>query len=360
MAGSTDGIDHYAVLELDPTATNEDVLQAYDRLRGLFAEDSVATYALFGENESAEQRKRLDRAFEVLSNESMRSDYHRRQGLAAPQRSGSPNRANKASKSDSGRSSFLAHSTSMTRPPATDDVVIRTENAPASPAEPLVHTPTNSESIQRLDEHTKAAAPSEAASSETSHAKAAPAKTDHPEQAKAELSPAPSARSEASRTDQAGAGQTSDASSTSAPQPAVGATLAATGALAAGSQANIQASVQANAQAAAPAAPVHSERLSSEPSMEEASYSGGVLSRLRESAGLTLDAIAQKTKISMTHLKAIEGNVYDKLPARVYVRGFVSQYARCLGLPTERVADSYLQIYDRYHQQHAQPQAQKK
>ena len=39
-----------------------------------------------------------------------------------------------------------------------------------------------------------------------------------------------------------------------------------------------------------------------------------------------------------------------RLPARVYVRGFVTQYAKFLGLPAERVADSYLQIYDRFFQ----------
>lgn len=77
-------------------------------------------------------------------------------------------------------------------------------------------------------------------------------------------------------------------------------------------------------------------------------FSGGVLMRLRESKGISLEQIAQRTKISMTHLRAIEANQYDKLPARVYVRGFVSQYAKFLSLPADRVCDSYLQIYDRF------------
>jgi cytoskeletal protein RodZ len=83
---------------------------------------------------------------------------------------------------------------------------------------------------------------------------------------------------------------------------------------------------------------------------EDGQYSGGVLQRLREGKSLTIEDIAKKTKISLTHLRAIEGNAYDKLPARVYVRGFVSQYARCLGLHPDRIADSYLHIYDRYFQ----------
>ena len=82
-------------------------------------------------------------------------------------------------------------------------------------------------------------------------------------------------------------------------------------------------------------------------------FSGGVLMRLRESKGISLEQIAQRTKISMTHLRAIEANQYDKLPARVYVRGFVSQYAKFLGIPADRVCDSYLQIYDRFVQSKA-------
>jgi flagellar biosynthesis protein FlhG len=76
--------------------------------------------------------------------------------------------------------------------------------------------------------------------------------------------------------------------------------------------------------------------------------------RLRESKGISLEQIAQRTKISMTHLRAIEANQYDKLPARVYVRGFVSQYAKYLNIPADRVCDSYLQIYDRFVQSKAQ------
>lgn len=83
---------------------------------------------------------------------------------------------------------------------------------------------------------------------------------------------------------------------------------------------------------------------------ESMEYGGQVLTRLRENRGITIEAIAQRTKITMTHLRAIEANQYDRLPARVYVRGFVTQYARFLGLPSDRVAESYLQIYDRFFQ----------
>ena len=47
------------------------------------------------------------------------------------------------------------------------------------------------------------------------------------------------------------------------------------------------------------------------------------------------------TKINDQHLRSIEANQYDVLPAPVYLRGFLKQIARCLSLDPARVADSY-------------------
>lgn len=69
---------------------------------------------------------------------------------------------------------------------------------------------------------------------------------------------------------------------------------------------------------------------------------GEFLRRAREAAGLDLRSIAEETKISATTLTHIEQERLDRLPAHVYLRSFVTQYARCLGLEEERVAGSYL------------------
>lgn len=71
-------------------------------------------------------------------------------------------------------------------------------------------------------------------------------------------------------------------------------------------------------------------------------FDGPLLRRLRESAGASLEAFCESTKISRRYLKAIEADDHGLLPAPVYVRGFVSEYARLLGLEAKRVADSYL------------------
>jgi cytoskeletal protein RodZ len=51
------------------------------------------------------------------------------------------------------------------------------------------------------------------------------------------------------------------------------------------------------------------------------------------------------TKISKTYLQAIEQDDYKKLPALVFVRGFLVQVCRILKLPKEKVLDAYLQRF---------------
>ena len=75
-------------------------------------------------------------------------------------------------------------------------------------------------------------------------------------------------------------------------------------------------------------------------------FSGGLLRGLRETAGLSLEDMAVITKISKRYLRAIEGDDFATLPAKVYIRGFVGQYARVLGLDSGRVAQSYLRLVE--------------
>lgn len=73
---------------------------------------------------------------------------------------------------------------------------------------------------------------------------------------------------------------------------------------------------------------------------EEAS--GDFLRRARESAGQDLRSIAEETKIGVTMLGYIEEERLERLPAAVYLKSFVAQYAHCLGLDSERVVRTYL------------------
>lgn len=72
---------------------------------------------------------------------------------------------------------------------------------------------------------------------------------------------------------------------------------------------------------------------------------GAFLRRVREAAGLTVEQIAHATKIGRHHLLAVEGDAFDVLPAEVYVRGFVQQMARLLGLDPKATSRAYLEVY---------------
>ena len=78
----------------------------------------------------------------------------------------------------------------------------------------------------------------------------------------------------------------------------------------------------------------------------ETEFSGALLKAIREARGIDLADIAQRSKIGISHLRAIEDERWELMPATVYLRGFVVEYARTLKLDVSRVTRSFL---DRYH-----------
>ena len=106
-------------------------------------------------------------------------------------------------------------------------------------------------------------------------------------------------------------------------------------------------SVQTDVPAPRPAAKVDDPAtIAVRPPMPEISpmteFSGALLRQIREAIGVELREIAERSKIGMAYLSALEGEVFAKLPAAVYVRGFLAEYARALGLDGERVKQTYL------------------
>jgi len=74
-------------------------------------------------------------------------------------------------------------------------------------------------------------------------------------------------------------------------------------------------------------------------------FTGPLLRQIREAIGVELREIAERSKIGMAYLQALEAELFGKLPAPVYVRGFLAEYARALGLDVERVKQTYLARY---------------
>ena len=65
------------------------------------------------------------------------------------------------------------------------------------------------------------------------------------------------------------------------------------------------------------------------------------LKAVRRTSRLTFEQIARETKIPRKYLKALEDGKYEELPAEVYVRGFLENYAKFLGFPEDEVLTQY-------------------
>src|SRR5207302_4219322 len=55
------------------------------------------------------------------------------------------------------------------------------------------------------------------------------------------------------------------------------------------------------------------------------------LSRLRQKRGVSLEQIAEKTKISIRFLRAIEAEEFEKLPGGLFSTSYIRQYAAAIG-----------------------------
>lgn len=81
---------------------------------------------------------------------------------------------------------------------------------------------------------------------------------------------------------------------------------------------------------------------SEHPLSSESDWSGGAIKRARESKRITIEDLSDYTRISKNYLIALEEEAYQKLPAVVYVRGFLQQISKRLKLPTELVVKKYI------------------
>ena len=71
---------------------------------------------------------------------------------------------------------------------------------------------------------------------------------------------------------------------------------------------------------------------------------GRVLQVAREASGIGLREMAARLNLSLDHLKALEINEFDKLPAPIYVRHYIKRYADMLGISYEPLLEVYAAI----------------
>lgn len=86
--------------------------------------------------------------------------------------------------------------------------------------------------------------------------------------------------------------------------------------------------------AASPAAPAQQLAITD--------VTGAALRARREAIGMPLQEIARNTRISIAYLQFIEEDRIKGLPHDAYLRGYLSQYAKALGLDPQIVAEGYI------------------
>jgi cytoskeleton protein RodZ len=81
-----------------------------------------------------------------------------------------------------------------------------------------------------------------------------------------------------------------------------------------------------------------------QPSEPETASFGSWLRRQREMREISLRDIADRTKISLRYLEAMEDDRFDLLPAPIFAKGFLREYARYVGLSPDEVVNHYLAV----------------
>jgi Helix-turn-helix domain/DnaJ domain len=276
---------YYELLEVRRTAQADEVRAALRRALDAYAPDSVALYALVEEDQAEALRSRLQEAARVLLDPAARAGYDR---MIGPE---PEDLALWAEDENSEEESTSEGPYSLTEPAHLE--------GSATPA------PVNGTQSSLRLETRPARWPSRTTGTTAGRAPGLPSPTQR--------TPAPQ--------DEAGSGrpgQRAEARSQGA-QPAP----------------------ETEPAAASPAAPAE-ERPRMPDLPPDVEFNGELLRRVREARGLTLQQVAERTRIGRSHLERVEADRYADLPPSVYLRGILVSLARELKLDATRVSKSYL------------------
>jgi len=74
-------------------------------------------------------------------------------------------------------------------------------------------------------------------------------------------------------------------------------------------------------------------------------FDGAFLKKVRLYKNVQLEHISENSRIGIAYLRSIEANDFVSLPAPVFVRGFVTQFAKVLQLDENKVATSFMKLH---------------
>ena len=85
-------------------------------------------------------------------------------------------------------------------------------------------------------------------------------------------------------------------------------------------------------------------------SANETVLPGERLRRAREEKGLSQEEACKHLRLSTSYMRALEQDDYDRLPEAPFIKGYLRNYARFLGLPAEELARQFQQRVDEMRQ----------
>jgi len=307
----------YEILEVKADASPGEIAQAYERAQAIYAPSSLAVYTLVAPDEAAAFLRRVEEARSVLLDPDARARYDA--GLLPP---GDP---------------AAAAAARPVEPAALPPVIppVKVELAPA----PEATTPSPAAAAAPGEAAAPAAAPTSPpapAATAVPVATAVPAATSVPAATAAPVGSASAPEAAAAHEAAAGTVPEGTAATAAPPQAATPSAEAAEPAAPAA-----EPDREPPPPAAPPARPAQASAGFSVP--EGTPWTGEVLRRVRESRGLTLHQIAERTKVGRQHLENIEADRYGMLPAPVYLRGILVSFAKELRLDGPKVSRSYLE-----------------
>ncbi len=71
---------------------------------------------------------------------------------------------------------------------------------------------------------------------------------------------------------------------------------------------------------------------------------GEKLRQAREARGMTINQVAEQTRISANYIECMERDDYSHLPGGVFNKGFVKLYARCVGIDEQEALQDYARL----------------
>lgn len=308
-------MNYYEVLEVAPDAPQNEIHRAYQRAKTTYSQDNPALYSMFSRDEARELLRMVEEAYAILGNHALRKSYD-----DTLLKAGLHSMAMSAPFGKAAPISIASPSSPEPDHAALPDFMVPDPSIPGSTDHHQFDTPPLSV-VPALSSPT-AATPSQASSlnSDLSGASAMDAafrREEHFESAAAEATGSPRQQESVMVAgDDFTVRRREAAAPTAVPAGHVKLPLATY---------KVDAEMEAKI-------------------AQQTVYDGPFLKMVREYRGIPMDKLSETSRIGKTYLLAIEGNDMRSLPAPVFLRGFLVQIAKHLGLDEKLVVGSYLSM----------------